>query len=236
MLGNHAVVNKEDAAADLAGKRHLVRDDDGGHALLCQFPDDSQNLLNHFRVKGGGGLIKEDDVGIHCQRPDDGEALFLSAGERPGKGISLILQADALQKCHGSLICLFLRQNAVAYRSEGDVFLHGNVGKHVEVLEHHDITTLIKNTIRVTDRLFRWGGDEFIVLFPDLNTENALVVVNKIIETVDSYHFDIEGKSISISFGIGSYNCYENMDQFISRVDKALLRAKATGKHTIEQC
>jgi len=117
----------------------------------------------------------------------------------------------------------FKKVNDVNGHDKGDLVLH-------------DITTLIKNTIRATDRLFRWGGDEFIVLFPDLNIENALVVANKIIEAVDSYHFDIEGNSISISFGIGSYNCYENMDQFISRVDKALLRAKATGKHAIEQC
>lgn len=117
----------------------------------------------------------------------------------------------------------FKKVNDVNGHDKGDLVLH-------------DITTLIKNTIRATDRLFRWGGDEFIVLFPDLNIENALVVANKIIQAVQSYNFDIEGKAVSISFGVGSYDCYENMDQFISRVDKALLKAKANGKHTIEQC
>ena len=100
----------------------------------------------------------------------------------------------------------------------------------------HDIATLIKNTIRATDRLFRWGGDEFIVLFPDISLENALVAAKKMKEAVQSYHFDIEGKAVTISLGVGAYESHENLDQLVSHVDKALLRAKKKGKNTIEKC
>jgi diguanylate cyclase (GGDEF)-like protein/PAS domain S-box-containing protein len=65
-----------------------------------------------------------------------------------------------------------------------------------------DIAERIKRTLRSTDRLFRWGGDEFIVLLPDSNLNNALVVVNKIKEIVQSCPFDIDGKRVTISLGV----------------------------------
>ncbi len=98
-----------------------------------------------------------------------------------------------------------------------------------------DITAVIKRTIRATDKLFRWGGDEFIVLFPDVNLQNALKVSNKIRDAIGAYAFDIDGKRVSLSMGIGEYTPNENPDQFVKRVDEALLRAKSNGKNTIEQ-
>ena len=97
-----------------------------------------------------------------------------------------------------------------------------------------DIAALIKHTLRATDRLFRWGGDEFIVIFPDLNLKNSIKVADKIKETVKARKFDIEGGEVTISLGVGAYDLSENIDQFIARVDKALLRAKKGGKNAVE--
>lgn len=98
-----------------------------------------------------------------------------------------------------------------------------------------DITALIKHLLRKTDKLFRWGGDEFIVFFPDVNLKNALKITNKIRETIQSYEFDIEDKNVSVSLGVGTYVPSETPDQFVTRVDKALLRAKNNGKNLVEQ-
>ncbi len=99
-----------------------------------------------------------------------------------------------------------------------------------------DITTLIKLTLRATDKLFRWGGDEFIVLFPDIDLKGAYKVTQRIRNTIQTYKFNIEGKSATISLGVGAFALHETSDQLITRVDKALLRAKANGKNTVEQC
>ena len=99
-----------------------------------------------------------------------------------------------------------------------------------------DIATLIKRAFRATDRLFRWGGDEFIILLPDSNLNSALVVVNKIKQIVQSCPFDVAGKRVTISLGVGAYEPGESTDQLVSRVDKALLRAKNNGKNAIELC
>lgn len=98
-----------------------------------------------------------------------------------------------------------------------------------------DITALIKHTLRVTDKLFRWGGDEFIILLPELTLKNAFKVADKVRETVQSYNFDIENKEVTVSLGVGEYTLNENLDQFVTRVDKALLKAKSYGRNKTEQ-
>jgi len=115
------------------------------------------------------------------------------------------------------------------FKQVNDVSGH-NKGDHVL----KDIVALIKNTLRATDRLFRWGGDEFIILFPDLNTENAMKVANRIRERIQANIFDTEGKGITVSLGIGAYEAKETADQFVARVDKALLNAKNKGKNLAE--
>lgn len=97
-----------------------------------------------------------------------------------------------------------------------------------------DITALIKYTLRVTDKLFRWGGDEFIILLPELTIENALKVADRVRETIQSFDFDIGNKKVTVSLGVGDYTLNENPDQFITRVDNALLKAKLNGKNKVE--
>lgn len=98
-----------------------------------------------------------------------------------------------------------------------------------------DITVLVKYTLRATDKLFRWGGDEFIALFPDVDLKNAHKVVNKIRETIQSYQFDVAGKNVTVSLGVGAYIPGETPEQYVARVDRALLRAKTSGKNIVEQ-
>ncbi|MDD4753734.1 MAG: sensor domain-containing diguanylate cyclase [Desulfitobacteriaceae bacterium] len=97
-----------------------------------------------------------------------------------------------------------------------------------------DITSLIKYTLRATDKLFRWGGDEFIILLPESNLKNAIKVANKIREAIQLFDFNIKNKRITISLGAGGYTLDENPEQFVARVDNALLRAKFSGKNKIE--
>lgn len=97
-----------------------------------------------------------------------------------------------------------------------------------------DITVLIKNTLRATDKLFRWGGDEFIILLPELTLKNALKVADKVKDTIQSFDFDIENKEVTVSLGVGDYTLNENPEQFVTRVDKALLKAKFNGRNKVE--
>ena len=61
LLGNNALVHKDDLIGHLTGKSHLVGDDNHGGFLLCQLPDDLENLAGQFRIQGGGGFVKAED-------------------------------------------------------------------------------------------------------------------------------------------------------------------------------
>lgn len=98
-----------------------------------------------------------------------------------------------------------------------------------------EITSLILRTLRATDKLFRWGGDEFVILLPELDLRNAMKVAVKVREAVEAYDFAIGDKKITLSLGVGSYVLNEKPDQFVNRVDNALLKAKINGKNKVEQ-
>lgn len=116
------------------------------------------------------------------------------------------------------------------FKHINDIYGH-NTGDRVL----QDITALIKCTLRTTDKLFRWGGDEFIVLLPDSSLKNAMKVAHKIKETIQVYEFGLEDRFITVSLGVGAYEKGETPEQFVARIDKALLRAKNNGKNLVEQ-
>jgi len=97
-----------------------------------------------------------------------------------------------------------------------------------------EMTLLIRLTLRNTDQLFRWGGDEFIVLLPGLDLRNAQVVAQKIKAAAEAYDFEIGGRKVTLSLGVGSCSLNEKPEQFIQRVDNAMLRAKNKGKNGVE--
>lgn len=93
-LGDFPFIQEEDPGCNLPGKGHFVGHDDHGHAFVGQAPDQIQNLSHHFGIKGGGRLVKEQDLGIHGQRSDDGNPLLLAAGQGGGVGIFFVFQAN----------------------------------------------------------------------------------------------------------------------------------------------
>ena len=111
--------------------------DGHGHALLGKVTHQIQHLTHHFRVKGGGRLVKQHDLRVHGQCTDNGNTLLLAAGKHVGVLIGLIGKADTFQQRHGLLLgllgCFLLQGNG----RHGDVLQHRLMGKQVEVLEHH---------------------------------------------------------------------------------------------------
>jgi len=94
------------------------------------------------------------------------------------------------------------------------------------------ISKLLLENIRTTDRLFRWGGEEFIIILPEANLENAKTVAEKIRDIIQNEDFGIE-KKITISLGVGESIAGENADQIIGRIDKTLYQAKIQGRNRV---
>jgi diguanylate cyclase (GGDEF)-like protein len=97
-----------------------------------------------------------------------------------------------------------------------------------------DLSTMVKKSIRKTDTLARWGGEEFVILLPNTNIERAWAVADKIKDKIDNNNFENIAQNITCSFGVTSYcGGEEDLSSLIHRIDNLLYKAKKAGKNTI---
>lgn len=86
-----------------------------------------------------------------------------------------------------------------------------------------EISALINKTIRTTDTLARWGGDEFIVLLPAITLQQARQVAVKIQEKVANYVPGVKGLDmVFISVGSSEYRMGEKIDTMVQRADREM--------------
>lgn len=97
-----------------------------------------------------------------------------------------------------------------------------------QVLIH--LSTIVRATLRDTDLLIRWGGEEFMVLAPGSDKYSSTAIAEKLRQHVALYDFPGIGK-VTISLGIAEYIFGENIEQAVERADLALYRAKNGGRN-----
>jgi diguanylate cyclase (GGDEF)-like protein/PAS domain S-box-containing protein len=110
--------------------------------------------------------------------------------------------------------------------------VNDNFGHKIGDFALQHIAKLISENIRTTDQLYRWGGDEFIIILPGSNWESTKIVAEKLRNIIQSEDFGM-GKKITISAGFGEHISGENADQMVARLDKALYQAKVEGRNRI---
>jgi len=92
---------------------------------------------------------------------------------------------------------------------------------------------LISEGIRKRDILARWGGEEFMILFPDTKMEESIQIVERLRNVIEEHTFynDIH---ITASFGIAQLMPGEGFNEYVERTDKLLYEAKANGKNCLK--
>lgn len=95
------------------------------------------------------------------------------------------------------------------------------------------LTGLVKENIRATDVVARWGGEEFMVLMPQSDIEAARNASEKLRLAIAGHHFDKLDK-LTVSFGIAAFEPQDDLNSLLRRVDEALYRAKAQGRNRVE--
>jgi diguanylate cyclase (GGDEF)-like protein len=97
-----------------------------------------------------------------------------------------------------------------------------------EVLKEY--TKLLCNALRESDEIFRIGGEEFVVIAPHTNKEEAALLAEKLRKKVEEHK---EVVPITASFGVTQYKECEDENTFFIRVDKALYKAKESGRNRV---
>ena len=80
---------------------------------------------------------------------------------------------------------------------------------------------LIRAAIRATDSLARWGGEEFVVLSPDVTLEGEAELAERLRAAAAAHDHASVGK-VTASFGVAQYRAGETPDELFARADEAL--------------
>ena len=119
------------------------------------------------------------------------------------------------------------------FKRFNDTYGHA-VGDQVLIV----VSEVFKTGIREPDVLARFGGEEFCVVFPDLDLDGAAVIAERLRITIEEQAGDkveaSEKVTITSSFGVSSLN-FETMDteRMIQAADEALYVAKETGRNRV---
>lgn len=96
-----------------------------------------------------------------------------------------------------------------------------------------DMANLVTNTIRKSDYLFRLGGEEFAILFPETDLKSSLIIANKIKNLIEQEFEEVREGSITISGGVYEVNIDDTSDSIYKKADSLLYIAKNKGKNKI---
>ena len=100
-----------------------------------------------------------------------------------------------------------------------------------------EIVNIINETLRSSDLMGRWGGDEFIVYLTQVDRDETLTIAKRIHDKVEQNIFIIGNEEIqrTVSIGIAFLNSMVvNVDDEICKADNALVSGKKLGKNRIE--
>ncbi|TNF33302.1 MAG: diguanylate cyclase [Gammaproteobacteria bacterium] len=96
-----------------------------------------------------------------------------------------------------------------------------------------EFASLIKNNIRVTDIIGRWGGEEFLMICPGTDMTSAYNLAEKLRRLVEQHAFSVQD-GLTASFGVADYyNADMSIETLIARADKALYQAKTGDRNRV---
>lgn len=135
---------------------------------------------------------------------------------------------------------LHAEEAAVIVMADIDHFKKYNddFGHHAGDIALQTVATVMRAAIREADRVYRYGGEEFLFIFPDTNAAEGMQLAERIREAIDEMRLP-EGqqkphRKITISMGLANRPEHGyDMDALIKQADAAMYEAKAAGRNNI---
>jgi diguanylate cyclase (GGDEF)-like protein len=92
---------------------------------------------------------------------------------------------------------------------------------------------LARQTLRETDSLARWGGEEFLMLLPETRHDQGLIGIQRIRDRLADHVIapGVPGLRVTFSAGLTEFKSGESIEQTVERADQALYQAKASGRN-----
>jgi len=96
-----------------------------------------------------------------------------------------------------------------------------------------DCTRKMLEKLRGSDSLVRWGGEEFVVIMPDTDIEQAQIAMRRMVE--DGLGFRPDGQPLTASIGLAErcFDCVEDQRQLLELADQRMYLAKSEGRNRL---
>lgn len=124
------------------------------------------------------------------------------------------------------------------FKSVNDTYGH-QIGDRVLQL----LAARLQHNLRLQDTIFRYGGEEFVIVLSQTNLKEAGIVATRLRSLISDQPFNINGMAlqITISLGIAVLNAEDDPkgEQLLRRADDNLLKAKSSGRNRVyggEEC
>jgi len=97
------------------------------------------------------------------------------------------------------------------------------------------IANILKRTLRDGDKVFRYGGEEFIIVLNRISNDVCMQVTQRILNIISSNQLIYKGNSLNVTMSIGvtRHDINDTPDTLINRADKALYKSKHGGKNQV---
>ncbi len=113
--------------------------------------------------------------------------------------------------------------------------LNDTYGHHVGDTALQHLVKVIKETVRPTDIVSRFGGEEFVILLPETNLEQAVEIITRLQRLLTKQFFlgNSERLLITFSAGVSLFAAGEEQTAVLNRADQAMYLAKKAGKNRV---
>lgn len=113
------------------------------------------------------------------------------------------------------------------FKSVNDTYGH-DVGDETLV----EFAKILKQSVRETDIVGRWGGEEFLLILPQTDIEAAMRLGEKLRQNIEKHYFKTIN-SCTASLGISTYKPNDTMNDIVKRADGALYESKKSGRNRV---
>jgi len=101
-----------------------------------------------------------------------------------------------------------------------------------------ELSDLIKNQLRQKDLAYRYGGDEFVIVLPEVTKHQAYEIANRLLDKIKSHDFILKSgltKSLSVSIGLASYEKEGvSVREILQLADDLMYSAKKLGRGQVQ--
>jgi diguanylate cyclase (GGDEF)-like protein/PAS domain S-box-containing protein len=139
----------------------------------------------------------------------------------------VLLQETARSARYGGLLCLAMADIDL-FKVVNDTFGH-QAGDAVL----KSVAGLMRKSLRRSDYMARWGGEEFTLLLPETQLDVSEMLLNRLRLRVASEVIPEIGRAVTLSFGVTAFAKPDSPRDLLERVDQALYRSKQDGRDKV---